>query len=177
MGGTLPGSGVLRVNTINTVGERSPTAYAPLSGSSSTPQAGSLVKLYAPPNSTVNQIAPHRFSEFYGKTWSGVYQIQVNTYFKNSPEYACWDTSGTTIQLWKTNGATGPTQGDIIYTNATATSFAASGAYIYGTITAGGGTANEVFCVGSSGVVTNPTMGGPNNSGCTSFPPNSTCPT
>ena len=68
---TLPAPGnPISANMINVEATRSGTANAPMSGSSATPQTGSLVKLYAPPNSDVDQTAPHAYSEFYSKTWS-----------------------------------------------------------------------------------------------------------
>ena len=54
----LPAPGnPISANMINVEATRSGTANAPMSGSSATPQAGSLVKLYAPPNSNVDQTA------------------------------------------------------------------------------------------------------------------------
>jgi len=72
----LPSSGEIKASQINTEAGRSSNAEAPLSGSSSTPQAGSLVKLYE--NAGVDQSAPHSYSEFYGAAFAvempGVYQ-------------------------------------------------------------------------------------------------------
>ena len=65
----LPSSGEIKASQINTEAGRSSNAEAPLSGSSSTPQAGSLVKLYE--GAGVNQSAPHSYSEFYGASFSG----------------------------------------------------------------------------------------------------------
>ena len=66
----LPTSGTISANMINDeVPGRSATANAPLSGTSSTPQAGSLVKLYATASPPVNQSAPHAYSEFYGRSF------------------------------------------------------------------------------------------------------------
>lgn len=68
---TLPAPGnSISANQINVEAERSGTSNAPLSGSSSTPQTGSLVKIYSSPNSDVNQVAPHKYSEFYSKTFT-----------------------------------------------------------------------------------------------------------
>ena len=64
----LPSSGEIKASQINTEAGRSSDAEAPLSGSSSTPQAGSLVKLYE--GAGVNQAAPHSYSEFYGAAFS-----------------------------------------------------------------------------------------------------------
>ena len=66
----LPTSGTISANMINDeVPGRSATANAPLSGTSSTPQTGSLVKLYATASPPVNQVAPHAYSEFYGRSF------------------------------------------------------------------------------------------------------------
>ena len=66
---SLPSSGEIKASQMNTVAGRSATANAPLSGTSSTPQTGSLVKIYATANPAVNQSAPHSFSEFYGRSF------------------------------------------------------------------------------------------------------------
>ena len=58
----LPSSGEIKASQINTEAGRSSNAEAPLSGSSSTPQAGSLVKLYE--NAGVNQSAPQVILSF-----------------------------------------------------------------------------------------------------------------
>ena len=65
---SLPSSGEIKASQINTEANRSSSAEAPLSGDSSTPQAGSLVKIYE--GSGVNQSAPHSYSEFYGKSFA-----------------------------------------------------------------------------------------------------------
>lgn len=68
---TLPAPGnPISANMINVEATRSGTTNAPMSGTSATPQTGSLVKLYAPPDSDVDQTAPHAYSEFYSKSWS-----------------------------------------------------------------------------------------------------------
>ena len=64
----LPSSGEIKASQINTEAGRSSDAEAPLSGSSSTPQAGSLVKIYE--DAGVDQSAPHSYSEFYGAAFS-----------------------------------------------------------------------------------------------------------
>jgi len=68
---TLPAPGnSISANQINVEATRSGTANAPLSGTSATPQAGSLVKIYE--NSGVNQVAPHKYSEFYSKVMKAI---------------------------------------------------------------------------------------------------------
>ena len=61
-----PGNSI-SANQINVEATRSGTANAPLSGTSSTPQAGSLVKIYEAAG--VTQDAPHPYSEFYSKSY------------------------------------------------------------------------------------------------------------
>jgi len=70
----------ISASMINVEADRASTFNAPLSGQNSTPQVGSLVKLYAPPNSTVNQTAPHSYSEFYSKTWGSPSDRQLILY-------------------------------------------------------------------------------------------------
>ena len=67
----LPSSGTISASMINTESATVSTTTAPLSGTSSTPQNGSLVKRYDTATPTpVNQIAPHAYSEFYGKSFT-----------------------------------------------------------------------------------------------------------
>ena len=67
----LPSSGTISASMINIESATVSTNTAPLSGSSSTPQTGSLVKRYATATPTpVNQVAPHKYSEFYGKSFT-----------------------------------------------------------------------------------------------------------
>lgn len=81
----LPAPGnPISASMINTEANRSSSFIAPLSGNNSTPQVGSLVKIYSPPDSNVNQIAPHKFSEFYLKSWNGRNSIQFKQYYYNS---------------------------------------------------------------------------------------------
>ena len=76
----LPGSGTISANMINAeVPGRSATANAPLSGGSSTPQTGSLVKLYATASPPVNQSAPHAYSEFYGRSFVSLTSYSSST--------------------------------------------------------------------------------------------------
>ena len=67
----LPSSGTISASMINTESATVSTTNAPLSGSSGTPQAGSLVLRYDDATPTpVNQVAPHAYSEFYGKSFT-----------------------------------------------------------------------------------------------------------
>ena len=67
----LPSSGTISASMINIESATVSTNTAPLSGSSSTPQTGSLVKRYDDATPTpVNQVAPHKYSEFYGKSFT-----------------------------------------------------------------------------------------------------------
>lgn len=63
----LPSSGPLSASMILAECHESGVAF--LSGPTSTPAAGSMVKLYENATPTpVNQVAPHAYSEFYGKS-------------------------------------------------------------------------------------------------------------
>lgn len=65
----LPSSGTISANMINVEASRvGTTANTKLAGAS-TPAAGSLVKIYATASPPVNQVAPHKFSEFYGRSF------------------------------------------------------------------------------------------------------------
>jgi len=67
----LPSSGTISASMINTESATVSTDNAPLSGTSGTPQAGSLVLRYDDATPTpVNQVAPHAYSEFYGKSFT-----------------------------------------------------------------------------------------------------------
>ena len=67
----LPSSGAISASMINTESATVSTTNAPLSGTSSTPQDGSLVKRYDDATPTpVDQNAPHAYSEFYGKSFT-----------------------------------------------------------------------------------------------------------
>jgi len=117
---TLPSSGPLGASDINSEAGRSSSANAPLSGSSSTPQNGSLVKLYQ--YSNVNQNAPHSYSEFYGKTYSSGATL---TSFLSGPsntsssDDACIELSST-VTYYHDGSGTYPAVGDKVYsTNAT----------------------------------------------------------
>ena len=141
---TLPAPGnPISANQINVEGDRSGTANAPLSGSSSTPQAGSLVKLYAPPNSDVNQSAPHAYSEFYSKTWNALtsYSSSTGTTFSG----VC---ALSIDQTYYHNGSgTYPAAGDTVYSDSGGTSVLADFYYKFNStyvirITGGAGVVN-----------------------------------
>jgi hypothetical protein len=154
MAGTVPSTGPLSATTLNTIGERAGTANAPLGVQAGTAGAGSLTKLYGSPNSNVNQSAPYAYSEFRGKTFSSIVQITARIQFGNSPNGACTLSGGSAGTFYKNNGQP-ISYGDIMYTDLAGTTFAASGTYAYGTLTYPiSGTYNEIFCVGSSGVIT-----------------------
>ncbi len=82
---------------------QSSDSKASLSGPTSTPADGSMVKLYASATPTpVNQVAPHAYSEFYGKSsgGSGGSGYTANYYIKNANldfEYDADDLSGNSI--------------------------------------------------------------------------------
>jgi hypothetical protein len=67
----LPSSGTISASMINIESAAVSSSNAPLSGDSSTPQNGSLVKRFDDATPTpVDQNAPHAYSEFYGKTFT-----------------------------------------------------------------------------------------------------------
>ena len=119
---TLPASGTISANDINVEANRSGTANAPLSGTSSTPQAGSLVKIYE--NSGVNQAAPHAYSEFYSKTYSTL------TSFTSAIAETGLSCTQTLNQTYYHDGSgTRPVGSDIVYTDSAGTSLLAAGSY------------------------------------------------
>ena len=114
---SLPSSGEIKASQINTEAGRSSSANAPLSGSSSTPQAGSLVKIYE--GAGVDQSAPHSYSEFYGITYVGVLSDVWQTYPNFSDYY--YDISiGNAMDL---------SNGDVIYTDTSLTTTLSAGTY------------------------------------------------
>ena len=120
---TLPAAGnPISANQINVEATRSGTANAPLSGTSSTPQAGSLVKIYE--NSGVNQSAPHAYSEFYSKTFSTL------TSFTSAIAETGISCTQTLNQTYYHDGSgTYPVANDIVYTNSGGTTTIANGRY------------------------------------------------
>ena len=120
---TLPSAGnPIGANQINVEANRSGTANAPLSGNSSTPQAGSLVKIYE--GSGVNQSAPHAYSEFYGKTFSTL------TSFTSAIAETGLSCTQTLNQTYYHDGSgTYPVANDTVYTNSAGTTTIANGRY------------------------------------------------
>ena len=120
---TLPSAGnPIGANQINVEANRSGTANAPLSGTSSTPQAGSLVKIYE--NSGVNQSAPHAYSEFYSKTYSTL------TSFTSAIAETGLSCTQTLNQTYYHDGSgTYPVANDTVYTNSGGTTTLANGVY------------------------------------------------
>jgi hypothetical protein len=112
---TLPAAGnPIGANQINVEANRSGTANAPLSGTSSTPQAGSLVKIYE--NSGVNQSAPHAYSEFYSKTFATLTSFLVGAGIVEGGNTAC-STLGSSFTYYHDGSGTYPAVGDKVYTN------------------------------------------------------------
>ncbi len=143
----LPSSGEIKASQINTEAGRSSSANAPLSGSSSTPQAGSLVKIYE--DAGVDQSAPHSYSEFYGVTFS----LELPNLFVEEFTYTGYYDASI-------GNASNLSNGDVIYTDqALTTTFAAN------TYNQAGSSASTTHCsdasylmsmtVNSSGAITN----------------------
>ena len=120
----LPSSGEIKASQINTEAGRSSSAEAPLSGSSSTPQAGSLVKIYE--GSGVNQSAPHSYSEFHGIS----YDVGV---LENVVKYlGTWPPSGTPTDYYfpsSIGDASDLDIGDVLYTDGALTTTLSAGSY------------------------------------------------
>jgi hypothetical protein len=145
----LPSSGEIKASQINTEAGRSSSAEAPLSGSSSTPQAGSLVKIYE--GAGVNQSAPHSYSEFHGITFVGVL---TDVFFFPNPVAVTYYYSSSI------GNAANLTIGDIIYTDSALTTTLTADTYYQA-----GSAATTTHCtstsyqmsmtVNSSGAITN----------------------
>ena len=116
---SLPSSGEIKASQINTEAGRSSSANAPLSGSSSTPQAGSLVKIYE--GAGVDQSAPHSYSEFYGITYVGVLKDVYTIHTSNSSDYYYNGSIGDAVNL---------SNGDVIYTDSALTTTLGAGSYV-----------------------------------------------
>lgn len=120
---SLPSSGEIKASQMNTVAGRSATANAPLSGSSSTPQTGSLVKIYATASPPVNQSAPHAFSEFYGRSFATLTSFLSGA---GTTSDAC-NTLGSSFTYYHDGSGVFPAVGDIVYTNSAGTIPASGG--------------------------------------------------
>jgi len=96
---------------------QSADAVAFLSGPTSTPAAGSMVKLYDSATKTpVNQNAPHAYSEFYSKTFvSGGGSLTAFMGKSGTSTSICGDS--TLTFLWHDGSGNVPQNGDIIYDN------------------------------------------------------------
>jgi hypothetical protein len=151
----LPSSGnSISASQINAEGERSSTANAPLSGTSSTPQNGSLVKLFAPPNSDVNQSAPHAYSEFYGKSFSTLTSYSssdMGVFLENCPFNGALHPLNQTYYHDGT-GST-PTAGDICYSDSAGTNVLAAGYYTIPPSSSGNGNRTYIKISTNQGVV------------------------
>jgi len=120
----LPSSGQISASQINAeVPGRSSTAEAPLSGTSSTPQTGSLVKLYATASPPVNQSAPHSYSEFYGRSF-----VSLTSFLSGAGTTgdAC-NTLGSSFTYYHDGSGTYPAVGDKVYTDSGGTTPASGG--------------------------------------------------
>jgi hypothetical protein len=106
----LPSSGQISMGDINEELNRSRnTANTSLAGGS-TPTAGSLFGLA---NNTVNKVAPHRISEFYG--YAGFFVITTSYSVVNTTTNICTISISVTQTLWTTNSNGIVGVGDIMY--------------------------------------------------------------
>jgi hypothetical protein len=127
----LPGSGTISANMINAeVPGRSATANAPLSGTSSTPQTGSLVKLYATASPPVNQSAPHSYSEFYGRSFVSTTSYSSSTMgvFNQACNFN-WFNPCCTQTYYHDGSGSLPAAGDICTSDAAGTTPLSAGYY------------------------------------------------
>tara|TARA_B100000963_G_scaffold75320_1_gene63450 strand:+ start:890 stop:1366 length:477 start_codon:yes stop_codon:yes gene_type:complete len=149
----LPSSGQISASQINAeVPGRSSTAEAPLSGTSSTPQTGSLVKLYATASPPVNQSAPHAYSEFYGRSF-----VTLTAFLSGAGTTgdAC-TTLGSSFTYYHDGSGTYPAVGDKVYTNSSGTTPASGGSGTnYGAFSSGppGPPVQSYRITGSTGTV------------------------
>lgn len=113
----LPSSGPLSASMIMVEAGQSADAVAFLSGPTSTPAAGSMVKLYENAAKTpVDQNAPHAYSEFYGKTFvSGGGSLTAFMGKLGVNASICSDSPLTF--LYHDGSGNVPQTGDIIYTD------------------------------------------------------------
>ena len=140
----LPGSGTISANMINAeVPGRSATANAPLSGGSSTPQTGSLVKLYATASPPVNQSAPHAYSEFYGRSFVSLTSYSSSTMgvFNQACSFNGFNPCCTQTYYHDGSGST-PPAGDTWYSESAGTNVLAAGYY---NINAATGVGNRLY--------------------------------
>ena len=155
---SLPSSGEIKASQINTEAGRSSSANAPLSGSSSTPQAGSLVKIYE--GAGVDQSAPHSYSEFYGISYVGVLtDVYYDTSTSPFPTYTYYYDSSI-------GDASNLSNGDIIYTDQALTTTLPADTYYQNASSASTTHCSQSgylmsMTVNSSGVITNIFCGQP----------------
>ena len=149
----LPTSGTISANMINDeVPGRSATANAPLSGTSSTPQTGSLVKLYATASPPVNQVAPHAYSEFYGRSFPTTtsYSSSVMGVFNQACPFN-GSNPGLSQTYYHDGSGTLPSQGDVCYSNSAGTTVLLAGYYNINSSTGQGN--RQYIKISSNGIV------------------------
>ena len=110
----------ISANMINVEASRAGTTANTKLAGASTPQAGSLVKIYQTASPPVNQSAPHRFSEFYGRSFVSLTSFLVGAGIVESGNTSC-STLGSSATYYHNGSGTYPATGDIVYTNSSGT--------------------------------------------------------
>jgi len=141
----------MKVSLINVEANRaSNTANSRASGTTSTPTATSLFGLYA--SSGVNQAAPHKWSEFNGKSFASVtsYSSSVIGVFTQACPFN-GSNPGLSQTYYHDGSGTLPAQGDVCYSNSGGTTVLLAGYYNINSATGQGN--RQYIKITSGGVV------------------------
>ena len=126
----LPSSGTISANMINVEASRAGTTANTKLAGASTPAAGSLVKIYATASPPVNQVAPHKFSEFYGRSFVSLTSYSSSTVSVFNGVCPFNGSNPPASQTYYHNGSgTLPAAGDRCFSDSAGTSALASGYY------------------------------------------------
>tara|TARA_B110000285_G_scaffold116557_1_gene132098 strand:- start:1004 stop:1483 length:480 start_codon:yes stop_codon:yes gene_type:complete len=142
----------ISANMINVEASRAGnTANTKLAGAS-TPAAGSLVKIYAVASPPVNQVAPHKFSEFYGRSFPTVtsYSSSVMGVFNQACPFN-GSNPGLSQTYYHDGSGTLPSQGDVCYSNSAGTTVLLAGYYNINSSTGQGN--RQYIKISSNGIV------------------------